>query len=82
MFNLLRNHENNLQGTIFSSKLRLKVLNFKRNLGTLTNPSEKKAVLECFTHLAALSGSDKKRSMANLTELTVNDKVVWEPQKD
>ena len=30
----------------------------------------------------ALSGSDKKQSMANLTELTVNDKAVWEPREN
>ena len=44
-------------------------------MGTLTSPSEKKANSECFSHPAALAGSDKKRSMANLAEFTVNCKV-------
>ena len=39
---------------------------------TPTNPSERKAISECFAHPAALAGSVKKRSMANLAEFTVN----------
>ena len=51
-------------------------------MGTLASPSERKAISECFTAAAALAGSDKKRSMANLAEFTVNGKVVWEPQEN
>ena len=39
---------------------------------------EKKANSECFSHPAALAGSDKKRSMANLAVFTVN----WEPREN
>ena len=47
-----------------------------------TSPSEKKAISECFSHPVALAGSDKKRSMVNLAEFTVNYKVVWEPREN
>ena len=39
--------------------------------------SQTNAPSECFSQPAALAGSDKKRSMANLAELTVNYKAVW-----
>ena len=51
-------------------------------MGTLSSPSERKVISECLPHPAALAGSDKKRSMANLAEFTVNDKVVWEPREN
>ena len=82
MFNRVGNDENNLHGNIFSSKLRFKVQTFESDLGTLSSPSERKAISECLPHPAALAGSDKKRSMANLAEFTVNDKVVWEPREN
>ena len=39
-------------------------------------------ISECFSHPAALVSSDKKRSMANLAEFTLNYKVARKHQTD
>ena len=68
MFNRVENLENNVQGIIFSSILRIEVQTFESDFWTPISPSEK-AISECFR---SSCGSVKKRSTAGLPEFTVN----------
>ena len=57
MFNRVGNLENNVQGIVFPSILRIEVYTIESDVWILISPSERKAILECFVHPAALSRS-------------------------
>ena len=66
MFNRVENLENNVQGIIFSSILRIEVETFESNFWTPISPYERKAISECFGHPAVLSRSKAWRGCQNL----------------
>ena len=55
MFNRVGNLENNVKGIIFPLILRTKAI--ESDIWIPITPSERKAILECFAHPAALSRS-------------------------